>query len=472
MALASRAVGLVGTLVLTRFIAPEVMGEVVAATAVAYAVNFSTQIGASQYVLLRGDKDPEAIFHVTVLSVALVAVPLLLLSLFAHEIAPLLGTMRLGDYLPGMALYVLIARIGSVPDKLLLRRMRFRTVAVANVLGQLTQTLVAISLVATTSLGGMAIVIAAIAQVLVITGVEVAACGTASWLTPTPLRWARFKEIIKFGLPLSLVVFLYEVARYGDKLVYTRLFGAARTGEYNLAYSLADLPATYVGEQVAGVLLPTLIRVEPERRQNVLVRAIGLLSLATFPMAVGLGLISVTLVDVLLPDYWHGVAPFLTVLAVVSVFRPITGLLSQYLISLEKNRLLLSTEVLRAVVLFGGLFLLGLLGPVAAAFAIGVASFAQTCALVRAVAAGGDFVKSLLRAVRSPVLACVSMAIAVLGVRLAGARFPEVPEVALLALEITAGAATYVGAMFGFARDEALEAVALAKMALRHRDAA
>ncbi len=468
MALVSRAVGLVGTLVLTHFIAPEVMGEVVTASAVAFAINFSTQIGASQYVMLRGDDDPEAVFHVTVMSVALVALPLLLLTLLAPKIAPLLSAQHAAQYVPGMALVVLIGRISSVPDKLLLRRMRFRTVAVANAVGQVTHTIVAVTLVATTALGGMAIVLGHIAQVSIVAVIEIAVCGTAAWLTPTRLKWSRFKEIFHFGLPLGGTTFLYEAARYGDKLVFTRLFGTGRTGEYNLAYSLADLPAIYIGEQVSNVLLPTLLRVDGDRRKNVLVRAIGMLALATFPMAVGLGLISVTLIDVLLPDSWHGVAPFLTVLAALSVFRPINNLLSQYLISAERNRILLSTEVLRFVALFGGMIVFGLTGgPVAAALAVGFAALVQTCALVRAVDPAPQFASGLMRAVRAPFLACLVMTAVVLGLRLMAYEIPSFPEVSLLVLEIAGGAVAYLGALYMVARAETLEAWALAMQVLR-----
>jgi lipopolysaccharide exporter len=467
LALVSRAVALVGTLVLTRFIAPEVMGEVVAATAIAFAVNFSTQIGASQYVLLRGDEERDAIFHVTVLSVVPVAIALLLVILFVPQIAPLLSAPNLATYLPGMALVVLIARISSIPDKLLLRRMRFRTVAVANALGLITHTALSILLVATTDLGGMAVVFGHIGQSVVIAALVITACGTASWMTPTRLRWHRFKEILSFGVPLGVVAFLYEATRYGDKLVYTRMFGAARTGEYNLAYSLADLPASYVGEQVAGVLLPALLHVEVARRKGVLIRAIGMLAIVTFPMAVGLGAISSTLIDVLLPDRWSGVAPFLAVLAALSIFRPVSGMLSQYLISIERTRVQLWAAILRAVVLFAGLFLLGLLGPTIAATAVGVASFVHTWTLVRAVGTDGGFVENFLRVLRAPLLACVALVAAVVAVRLALGRMDGFPEIALLAVEIAAGGAAYVGTIFCLARAHTLEALALARSVLR-----
>ncbi len=469
VALTSRLLGLIGTLVVARFLAPEVMGEVVTATVVAFMANWATQIGTNQYILVRGEQEREALFHATVLSVGLAAFSLLLLTLAASRIAPLVNAPNLALYLPGMALSMLIRRIGSVPDKLLLRRMQFRTVAVATAIGEVVFTVSSIVLVVLTDLGGMAIVIANIIQASVTAAIEIYICGVAAWLTPYRLRWARVKEIFNFGLPLGVEAFLYESARYGDKLVYTRMFGSARTGEYNLAYNLADLPAAYIGEQVSNVLLPTLLRVDVDRRKEVLARAIGMLALVTFPMAAGLSLVAHTLVDVLLPDRWQGVAPFLVVLAALSVFRPVNGLISQYLVSVERNRVLLSVEVLRVVVLFGGLVLLGLLGPVIAAFAVGLASFVHTCALVRAIHGDGRFIRSLLAMLRAPVVACAVMAVVVLSVRAAFGPVDGVQEGVLLGAEIASGALAYAGAMFVFGRAAALEALTLARGALRPR---
>jgi O-antigen/teichoic acid export membrane protein len=471
VALTSRFLGLVGTLVLTRFLAPEVMGEVVTATVVAFVANWATQIGTNQYILVRGEREREALFHASVLSIGLAVAALVLLTLTASYIAPLVNSPSLAIYLPGMALAMFIRRIGSVPDKLLLGRMRFRAVAGAAALGEVVFTASSIVLVMTTDLGGMAIVIANIVQASVTASIEIYLCGVAAWLTPHRLRWARMKEIFRFGLPLGAEAFLYESARYGDKLVYTRMFGAARTGEYNLAYNLADLPASYIGEQVSNVLLPTLLRVDAARRVDFLVRAIGMLALVTFPMAAGLSLVSYTLVDVLLPDRWQGVAPFLAILAVMSVFRPVNGLISQYLVSVERNGVLLSAEVLRVAVLFGGLVLLGLLGPLVASFAVGLASFVQTCALVRSIRGDGRFVRLLIAALRGPALACGAMATVVMVVRAGFGPADGVRESVLLGLEIAAGALAYAAAMLVIGRAATFEALALARGVLRPRRA-
>jgi lipopolysaccharide exporter len=468
--LLSRGVGVLGTLVMTRFLAPDVMGEVTTATVLAFTASWATQLGLTQYVMLRAKGGIDPIFHATVAGLVLSTIALGLVTLASPLLEDWFDTPNLAEYLPGMALAVLIRRFASVPDKLLLARMQFRTVAAAAAAGEVIYAISAVALVTTTDLGGHAIIIANIIQSTVIATVTIAACGVRDWLTPVKLRWERFREILVFGLPMGFESFLYEIARYGDKLMFTKLFGPGRTGEYSLAYNLADIPAVQVGEQVSNVLLPTLLQFEGERRKQVLVRAIGLLSLVTFPMAVGLGAVAHTLIEVLLPPKWQGVAPFLVVLAAVSVFRPINGLISQYLISIERIRDLMRLEMVRVAALFGGLLVLGQFGPVWAASAVGVAGLAHMVLLIRSVQADGEFLRGLWAVLRVPVLACALMSASVLAARhLVEGLAPH--DLALLAAEIAFGALAYVAALFVFARAQLNDARDLALGLLRRRQA-
>lgn len=464
--LLSRFLGLVGTLIITRYLAPDVMGEVVTAVVVAFMASWVTQLGINQYVLVKGAEDRDPAFHATIMGITLALLSLSIVTLAAPQIGTFLQAENLAIYLPGMALAVFLRRIGSVPEKILLYRMQFRTVAVSAAVGELAYIAAALLFVTAFKMGGEAIVLGNIIQAAVTTGIVIGKCGVSPWLEPVRLRWERFREILEFGLPLGAETFLYEAARYGDKPLFTKLFGLSRTGEYNLAYNLADLPAAFVGEQVSNVLLPMLLRVEAQRRKNVLVRAIGLLIIVTLPMAAGLAVVASTLVRVLLPENWHGVAPFLSILAAASVFRPINGLVSQYLISIERNQRLMGLEFMRVGILFGGIVLLGQIGPLAAALAVGLAAFAHTIGLLYTIHDDGAFLKRFVGVLRAPILACASMVLAVLGLRWLVTWPDGMPGVFVLFCEVLTGAIVYGFTGFAFGRETALEAVRLVRRAI------
>ncbi len=182
------------------------------------------------------------------------------------------------------------------------------------------------------------------------------AAGLASWATPTPLRWARFRDMLRFGVPLGVQNFAHDASRYWDNLTISHYFGTSTVGAYNMAYNLADIPAIQVGEQVAMVLMPSMAELPPERRPAALERASAVLSLIIFPLAVGLGLVAYPLIALILPaNAWQLVAPLLVVLACLSIFRPIMWVLTAYLTAEAKTGRLMFLEVAKLILLIGGI---------------------------------------------------------------------------------------------------------------------
>ena len=51
---------------------------------------------------------------------------------------PLLDAPHAATYVPGMALAVFIRRVGFIPDRVLLRSMRFRAVGLSNLFGEIS----------------------------------------------------------------------------------------------------------------------------------------------------------------------------------------------------------------------------------------------------------------------------------------------------------------------------------------------
>jgi PST family polysaccharide transporter len=467
LGLASRLVGLVGTVVITHYLSPTVMGEVAAATVLAFTANWMTAWGFNQYVIVRGAEGPEAVFHATVLHLAFGFTALLIVLLAGGSLSGFLNAPNLGLYLPGMVLTVAIKRLTSIPDKLLMRQMRFRTVAIAVSTGEVVYVSIAVLLVVNTDLGGLAIVAANIVQAVVVSAIEISAQGLRTWLTPVPWSWKRAREILRFGTPLGLESLLSEASRQWDKLAFSRLFGPQATGMYSLAYNLADLPASYVGEHVAAVLFPTLVHSDASSRPRMFCRAFGLLLLITLPIAIGLAAVAHTLVGLLLPTEWQPVAGFLAVLAAAGVFRPINSIASALLMASERNTLLLAAEFCKVTALLFGMWTLSPLGQLASAASVALAMGLQAALLVFVLGRSGFPVRDLLLQARGPVAAAIALVAAVAAVRFTLGREIAAPAAAQLAAEILAGAGAYcLGAWF-FARQVVKELIVMITTQIR-----
>ena len=426
--MSGRLVGVLGTLVMTRFLAPDVIGEVSDATILCMTANWLSIWGFGQYAVVnaRGEHARAIAWHATVGYVALGVVALGVVAAFGGRLTPLLDAPHAAIYVPGMALALFVRRLGVMPERMLIQQMNFRASGLALALGEIAYTATALAF-AMRGVGGMAIVYGNLVQSVVVVAIFVRAAGVRSWATPSRLSWTRIREMLRFGLPLGVQGVAHNASRYWDNLTVSHFFGPGATGAYNMAYNLADIPAIQIGEQIALVLLPSMSKLAPERRPAALERATALLSLVIFPLAVGLGLVARPLIAAILPaNAWQEVAPLLTVLACLSVFRPITWVLSAYFEAERKTNRLMGLEIAKVIAMLVGFALLAPFGLRVAATAVGIAFGGSAVAGVWLVARepNGPSVARLFAGFARPLIACAAMAAAVwaLSQMLAGAH--------------------------------------------------
>ncbi|MBP9086970.1 MAG: oligosaccharide flippase family protein [Kofleriaceae bacterium] len=465
-----RVIGVLGTLIMTRFMAPDAIGEVSVATIIAMTANWASIWGFGPYAIVKSQKPEDArevMWHCTVAYLVLGVIGLGGVALFGGPLTALFDAPTAARFVPGAALAIFIRRFSSVAERALVREMRFREIGIALAIGELTYTITALTLAAN-EWGGMAIIVGNLVQATVTSGLIIRASGMKSWATPTPLRKERFRDMLRFGLPLAVESVAHNGSRYWDNLLMARYFGPSVTGVYNMAYNLADIPAIQVGEQIASVLLPSMSKLEPARRPRALERSTALLSLLIFPMAIGLGLIAQPLIELVLPsDKWQEVAPLLTILAVLSVFRPITWVLSVYMDAQERTMRLMLLEVAKIILLMIGIAVFSPWGVRASAAAVGLAFGVSAIAGVGMVAGDGVSLARLVRGFFEPLAACALMCGAVLAVRYGVPSFEQLHPGAKVAIEIGLGGIVYSGAALLLCRATAKDLLGLLRGAMK-----
>jgi PST family polysaccharide transporter len=227
------------------------------------------------------------------------------------------------------------------------------------------------------------------------------------------------------------------------------MFGPTAMGLYTLAYNLALIPADNIGEALADVLLPSFARLGPGRRQEALVRAMPLVGLLVFPLAVGLGVEAHALVATLFNPRWQPMAPLVTVLAVMGVVDSMGSALLAYLKASGRPRAVLAFNVAHMVVLLFLIASLGRLGLTWATLAPGLAGAGYALlALIYVGRVDGVPVVRALGGLARVLLACAGMAAAVLAFRYLHGRDAAHHSIGLLAAEVAVGAIAYVGTAF------------------------
>lgn len=155
-----RFIGVLGTMAMTRFLAPSVVGDVAVATIVVMIVGWLATWGFGPYVVVkgRGPDAPEVIWHATVGYFVLGVIAFVPIAIWGHHVTPWFKSIDGGQYVPGMALVFFAKRITAIPERILVRDMRFRALGLANATGELVYTVVALGC-AMGGMGGMSVVI-------------------------------------------------------------------------------------------------------------------------------------------------------------------------------------------------------------------------------------------------------------------------------------------------------------------------
>jgi lipopolysaccharide exporter len=469
---ASRGVGMLGTLVITRFVAPGEYGEVMVAAVLGMTANQLSTIGWGQYLVSRPDAPRSTTFHVTAFHVTLGALALGVLLLSGARLGPLLDAPGMARYLPGLALSVLFDRVAFVPERLLVRELRFGRISATRSAADLTHTAVSIG-GALLGFGAASIVLGNVARSFVRLAAYVLSVELRDWLSPCPINRQETQALLAFGVPMSLGALCEFATRRWDNLLVSRFFGPGPTGMYNLAYNLADVPAIQVGEQIGDVLLPSFARMEPARRPEALVRSLGLLGLVVFPLAVGLGAVAPTLVATIFDARWRPIAPMLVLLSALSVARPVGWTVASYLQACQLPRRILWLEAFKLGLLLLSIVSIGRRSPVWTCAAVGVAFAGHALAslwVVREV--DGVPLRRSLGSLWPSLTACLVMGGAVWLARGALGHVQPLRPALQLAIEIGVGAVAYLAAVLLFARQVGQELLAKLRIAFRPRAAA
>jgi PST family polysaccharide transporter len=204
------------------------------------------------------------------------------------------------------------------------------------------------------------------------------------------------------------------------------------------------------------------------RRPEAFVRALSLLGLVVFPLAVGLGVVAPTLVAALFDARWAGMGLMLALLSALSVARPVGWVVSSYLQARQLPRSIFMLEGFKLLLLLGGLLTFGRRSPLFACGAVGVAFAGHALAslwLIRQV--DGITLRRSLGSLAPAFAACLVMAAAVLLVHHTLTNGQALRPGLRLAIEVSAGGGAYAVAAALLARRASRELLSKLRLALK-----
>ena len=375
------------------------------------------------------------------------------------------GVPAMGRFVPGLVLAAAMERVSQVPEKMLVRDLRFRLLAITRGVGEFLFTALAVSLAP--SLGATAIVVGNIGRALLMVAVSTAAVDR-QWLRPARLSWETYRAMLKFSVPLAVANMTEFAASRWDNLLISRFHGAAAMGSYDLAYNLAGTTTVTVADSISDVLFPSFSRLEPARRGPALIRAVSVMSLVVCPLAFGLAAVSGTLVDAAFPAEWSSIGSMLAVLSIFSACHPLRLPYIVFYKSQGRTIFIMTAGFFRLGLLLASLFLVGRLGPLWACAAVSATFFGYLFLMWAGLRSEhGELLRPAARGMLMPLLSCVPMVLAVSATQAAAPTLGLTSPIGRLVAEVATGALVFPISAAWFARDTCLEVMRLCLGLLR-----
>jgi O-antigen/teichoic acid export membrane protein len=358
---------LASTMVLARLLTPQDFGLLAMVTVIMGFLRIFSDAGLSTATVQR-----EGITHAQVSNLFWINVAVSgAMSLIVAGCAPLIAWFYREPQLVGITLALsasfLLGGLTVQHRALLNRQMRFKAIAVIQIMALVVGALVGI-VMAWLKCGYWSLVgfqITTLVVTLLMTW------SASRWRPHWPRRNSGTRPLLHFGMNLSASSFIYSVTRGMDGLLVGRVFGADAVGLYSRAAALLLRPLETFTVPINAVFVPTLSRLQdqPERYRRTFLKAYEAIALIGFLFTGLFFALARPLTLVVLGPKWEGAAAIFAGFTIAALFYPLGSTSSWLYSSQGRGRdFLVATSICSGVMVCS--FVAGLpFGPVGVAIA-------------------------------------------------------------------------------------------------------
>jgi PST family polysaccharide transporter len=311
------------TVVLARLLTPEDYGLIGMVAVITGFVSMFSHLGLSTATIQKEEITAEQISTLFWVNVALSILTMLLVAALAPAVAWFYGDARLTLITIVVAPGFLFGGLTVQHDALLRRQMRFKTLAVRDLVSLLAG-IVTVLVLGWYGAGYWALVARGLVASLTSAITVWILC---RWRPGLPVRRSGVRSMLAFGSNLTGFSILNYLARNLDNMLIGKFWGSQQLGLYAKSYQLLLLPIEQINTPIAAVAVPALSRLKdsPERYREAYLRIIEKIAIVTMP---GMALLIATsdwVVLLALGPQWREAARIFTLLGVVGLVQPIAN---------------------------------------------------------------------------------------------------------------------------------------------------
>lgn len=344
-----------GTLIVARILSQADIGLLTTATVFLSVIMMLTEFGIGTAVVTLRDLPVESSAELHTFSVLLGIGGTLLTAALAYPLGLFFRAPELPPVLMVVGFTFFLSSLQTVPAALLRRELRFRSVAMIDVIRGLIVPVVTV----VGALMGMRYWALALGSVV---GASITSM-LMLYYRPVPFarpRVSALAPVLTYSRHVLIGRLAWVAYQDGDFAVAGRRLSMTAVGEYGMAWTLASAPIEKVTTVLAEVTPAIFSAAQSDRGalRRYFLNLSEILCLATFPAAVGLSLVSADLVQVALGDKWQAAATPLALLALYAGARALSSLFGHVFNALRETQFAMWTSIVLAVLLIAG-FIVG-----------------------------------------------------------------------------------------------------------------
>ena len=295
------------TMILARLLTPADFGLQGMVLVMAGVVGLFSDIGLSTTTIQRDVITHEQTSTLFWLNVLLGTFLAILVALLAPALVRFYHEPRLFWMTIWSACTFLVGGLGVQHSALLMREMRFVTLAKIQIASLLVSSFVAIGMAAN-GCGYQALVGSMVAApTITVIGMWL----VVPWMPGRPHLGHGLRSALHFGGTLTLNNLVVYLGYNLEKVLLGRFWGPAALGLYGRAYSLVNLPTTQLHNSIYTVAFPAFSRIQadPHRLRNAFLKVYTTVVSLSIPVTICCCLFAAEMIRIVLGAKWDGAVP-------------------------------------------------------------------------------------------------------------------------------------------------------------------
>ncbi len=346
--LGNRLSGMLLFLVLARLLLPEEFGVLAAAQVFVALARALADAGLARTLVQRSQLRAAHLDSALLVTGGLGALLSLAMFLSASLIARLYELPDLEPVLMALAVVPFVAGLMSVPESILRRQLRFRSVAARSVVAAVLSDIIGIVL-ALLGAGVWALVAQTISSAVI---AAVVLWSSVRWRPGAAWERTAITELLGFGshvLGISVLGFLNR--RAGELIVGVTL-GSVALAFFSVGMRILTLSLDILVANFGKVAFPVFSRVahDPQRVARAYLRVTEVTTLVAFPVFTIMALLGNQLAPVLFGSQWRDAGPILSILSLIGPAQSIAAFTNTLMLALGRSALALGWTAVNAVV--------------------------------------------------------------------------------------------------------------------------